>query len=513
MLFHLLIVDDEPTIRKGLTHFIAWDSINCIVDDTASDGAEAIEKIKQIEPDIVITDIKMPISDGIDVSKFIYENYPSIKIIILTGYADFEYARCAVKYQVTDFILKPTSKEKLTEAVKSAQDKIIEERSKNSIQEEDISFLQERLLLELTNGSKYYESIIARIHTYGITLDYYFLIAFQIIRTKQQKSEQNLIYVKDIIKMQNESFYCYRYNSNLVFALFPVEHFIEVIPNHIIHICDEIVTISKTLYSIDLSIGISLCQHNFQSLKDASYQAISALSMSFYNSEKISVYSNSFSEHKLELSSEYTLCLYEIETLLQNGDFKNLKLIINQLFTQFHINLMKSEDVKNICIFIYYICSRTLIKNAVSLSPIMLANINDCTTIFELEQIIHQLIEQVETVMKKEKRKLSPIVEQAIDYIHTYLHKEISLEIIADHIHVNPSHLSRTFKKDCKQSITEYINQVKIEKAQELLTCSQLMTYEIAEKVGFHDPTYFSSTFKKYTGVSPKEYKLLHFNK
>lgn len=514
MLFHLLIVDDEPTIRKGLSHFISWDSINCIVDDTASDGAEAIEKIKKNQPDIVITDIKMPVLDGIALSKFVYENYPFIKVIILTGYADFEYARSAIKYQVTDFILKPTSKDKLTEAVKKTQNTIVQEKSKNSILKEDISFLQEQLLLELTNNSNHYEAIISRIHTYGIKLYYYFLAAFQITAKEQSTPEQNLNYIKDIIKSQNKDLYCYRYNHNLIFALFPVECFTKTIPNTILHTCNEILEIANTLYSIKLSIGISLCQNDFPTLFSASNQALRALSMNFYNSGNISVYHDFSPDNTFELNSEYTLYLYEIENLLQNYDFENLDIVVNKLFTQFHIKLMKSDDVKNICIFIYYICSRTLIKkNASSLTPFILADIHHCQTIFELEQLIYQLIEQVKKKITKIKKQLSPIVEQAITYIHTYLKDEVSLEIIAEHIHVNPSHLSRTFKKDCNQSITEYINQVKIEKAQELLTCSNLMTYEIAEQVGFHDPTYFSSTFKKFTGISPKEYKSLHFQK
>lgn len=119
MTFHLMIVDDEPTIRKGLSNFIKWDTLDSIVDATACDGAEAMELIRLKQPDIVITDIRMPQVDGIALAKFIYEEYPQIKVILLTGYADFQYAQSAICYAVSDFLLKPTSKGKTSPTFRS----------------------------------------------------------------------------------------------------------------------------------------------------------------------------------------------------------------------------------------------------------------------------------------------------------------------------------------------------------------------------------------------------------
>lgn len=109
MIFKLLVVDDESTMRKGIANFMNWESIDCEVIGTASDGLEAIEFIKTNPVDIILTDIKMPIADGLEVAKFIYENYSDIKVILLTGYADFEYAKTAIRYNVSAFILKPTN--------------------------------------------------------------------------------------------------------------------------------------------------------------------------------------------------------------------------------------------------------------------------------------------------------------------------------------------------------------------------------------------------------------------
>ena len=160
---------------------------------------------------------------------------------------------------------------------------------------------------------------------------------------------------------------------------------------------------------------------------------------------------------------------------------------------------------------IYYICSRILIKkNLIPPSPAMIELLQSCTTLSQLEDNINHLFDQVTEMLANKGMVLSPLIEKAMIYIHLHLDEALSLETIADHVHVNPTHLSRTFKKECGESITEFINKVRIEKAQELLSFSNTLAYEVAEKVGFNDPSYFSSIFKKYTGLSPKEFKQMH---
>ena len=136
MIFKLLIVDDESTMRKGIAEFMNWNSIDCEVSGTASDGLEAIAFLKNHEVDIVITDIKMPEADGLAVAKYVYENCPEKKVIILTGYADFEYAKTAIRYNVSAFILKPTNKKELFEAVQAAQNQLATSRHHDKIARE-----------------------------------------------------------------------------------------------------------------------------------------------------------------------------------------------------------------------------------------------------------------------------------------------------------------------------------------------------------------------------------------
>ena len=139
MIFKLLVVDDEVTMRKGISNYMNWASIDCQVVGSASDGVEAMEFLKSQPVDIVITDIKMPAADGLEVARFVHENYPRTKVIILTGYADFEYAQTAIKYHVTSFILKPTNKKELFAAVQEAQKQLIVSQQQENIAKESFS--------------------------------------------------------------------------------------------------------------------------------------------------------------------------------------------------------------------------------------------------------------------------------------------------------------------------------------------------------------------------------------
>lgn len=125
-MFKIMIVDDESKIRTGLSKFINWKSLDCEVIHVATNGDDAIKKITEQKPDIILTDIRMPKINGLELAKYIYENEPSIKLIILTGYADFEYSKKAIQYDIVDFVLKPTSPDNIATAVNKAKKRIIE---------------------------------------------------------------------------------------------------------------------------------------------------------------------------------------------------------------------------------------------------------------------------------------------------------------------------------------------------------------------------------------------------
>lgn len=136
-----------------------------------------------------------------------------------------------------------------------------------------------------------------------------------------------------------------------------------------------------------------------------------------------------------------------------------------------------------------------------------LSRISEAADIFSLENTVYELMAYTKEHFAGSAAAQNKLFEHAVRFIHGHLSEPLSLEIIAEHLHISASHLSRTFKKVCGESLTEYINHVRIEKAKEYLLRQDILAYEAADLVGYHDATYFSSIFKKYTGVSPTEYR------
>ena len=496
MIFHLLIVDDEATMRKGLSSFIDWESIDCIVSGAACDGADAIEKIEENPVDIVITDIKMPVIDGLGLAKYIYENHPEIAVILLTGYGEFEYARTAIRYNVSHFLLKPTSKEEIVTAVKEAQQKIIISKKQDSIAKSEMAFLKDQFLQELT-CSGITADTPEGLKRFGISLEDYYIAAFQLA---DKPSEINRL--KELIIRQKSGGYCFRYN-NLILSVYCSQE-----PEPVTAGCNEIISILKRLYSMNVSAGISRLHHGASEFSKAASEAIHTLSLTFYSVSSIAVFDSQNIQSEYILSAEDTLSLYDLETAILQRDFAQASSVCGSLFMKLKSSLVNASDVKSICSHIYYLVFRVLAKYRLILPPEdFLVRIRHSSDIFQLQEIIDELLSFTKKTLTASEKKYSQYVQDAIFYIREHLADNLLLEDIAGYAHINGSYLSRTFKKECGYSVTEYITAMRMEKAKELLADSSLLTYEVAEQIGIHDSSYFSLLFKKYSGLTPTQYR------
>ena len=484
MIFKLLVVDDEVTMRKGISNYMNWASIDCQVVGSASDGVEAMEFLKSQPVDIVITDIKMPAADGLEVARFVHENYPRTKVIILTGYADFEYAQTAIKYHVTSFILKPTNKKELFAAVQEAQKQLIVSQQQENIAKEGVFFLKDQLMQELTDHLCT-EELKEKLLSLGLHMDCYYVAAF-----KPSSDEPDLSALNVYFQNQPSA----------------------SVPEYILENCREISGIVKAFSSSEILTGISALHQSPEAFQTAVSEAIQALTHNFYSEQNISVFHTAGPEEPAELSVENSLDLYQIESSLNNWDFQEAASVSSHIFSKFKTSFTNSQDAKNICSQIYYICCRVMVKKELDPVPILyLEKLLGSRDIFALENTVTEIMEYTRENSMSAHAVPNYIIENTIRYISQNLAGNLSLDVIAQELHISPSHLSRTFKKATSGSLTEYINKERISKAKELLQNTNLLTYEIAEAVGYKDATYFSSIFRKYEGISPSEYKAKFF--
>ena len=501
MIFKLLVVDDEVTMRKGISNYMNWASIDCEVVGSASDGMEAIEFLRREPVDIVITDIKMPAADGLEVARYVHENHPQTKVIILTGYADFEYAQTAIKYHVTSFILKPTNKKELFAAVQEAQKQLIISQQQESIAKEGIFFLKDQVMQELTDHPCT-EQLKEKLHSLGLSMNSYYVAAF-----KPVADEPDLSALKKIVIEEKQNSYCYRYNNLIINVYFQQGNTPELL-SFILKNCREISDIVSTFSSTGILTGISQLHKSPETFQTAVSEAIQALTHNFYSEQNISVFQSNDASESAELSVENSLDLYQIESSLNNWDFTETSSTASHMFSKFKSSFTNSQDAKNICSQIYYICCRVLVKKELEPVPLdYLEKIRKSRDIFALENTIAEIMDYTREKSISAHTIPNYIIENTIRYISQNLAGNLSLDAIAQELHISASHLSRTFKKETSGSLTEFINKERVNKAKELLQDTDLLTYEIAEAVGYKDATYFSSIFRKYEGISPSEYK------
>ncbi|GKX32259.1 DNA-binding response regulator [Vallitalea longa] len=412
----MMIVDDEPLIRKGFTITIDWESYGIVIVGEAANGKEALVKIEKLEPDIIVTDIKMPIMDGIDLSKEITKKYSDIKIIILSGYNEFEYAQQILKTNACDYLLKPVNVEELIKLVIKLKGEIIKHKEKKEIinkkdkliecYKDDIkSKILKDILIPNYSSSN---DILEQAKFIGLDLEGESYCVFivkmdmevakgQRYLTKKQKDIGNLI--RDILQIYNfKGFICYTHYNFLACILV-----------------------------------------NNKELKNAYIQ--------FYENLK----------DNLSKSIEEKFCI-GVGTICNNiheisDSYKNAKYVLDNL--------------------------TFLGKNSVVFYDNKDSNIN----------------------------KYKKIVKVAIDYVYANYDRNITLAQVAEFVLISPNYFSKIFKEETNKNFIDWLNELRIHKAKNLLKDPLLKIYEVAEKVGYSDYKYFSYNFKKYTGISAKDYR------
>ncbi len=500
MIYRILIVDDETAIKKGLTALIQKSAVDCVVDGVASDGKEAIEFVKKSPPDIVVTDIKMPLCDGLGLAKYLFENHPDVKIIMLTGFADFEYAQAAIQYKVTDLLLKPTSRDKLLAAIEKTKREIAIREAKTNLLKNNAGLLREQHLQTLasemitdTDASSFFAK----------ELHQFYVLAFQIISGAEALSGSKQL-LKNIVEQQSGNEYVYRLD-NIVCCAY---HCDEGNLDTIIQFSSEMISLFKQLYGLNVIVGISKEHEGIPSLSGATREAKQALSLAFFSEQTVLCYKDQDREQFNAGTFEPWQHLHNIEMLIQAWKFEEATANVESLFNDVESKHVSKDDVKYICGQIYYILSSALRRKQLPpLEKSYLTRLSACHTAPNLKSAVLSMICETSNRITVTNRPMNQLVKKSMLFVHEHLTDDISLETIATAVNTNPSYLSRIFKKECGETLSEYITRLRIEKAKELLVLPDQLVYLVSESVGYHDSTYFSTIFKKYTGMSPTEYR------
>lgn len=528
----VFLVEDEFVVREGIKNNIDWKNEGFIFCGEASDGELAYPLIQANQPDIIITDIKMPFMDGLELSRLIKKELPNIKIIILSGHEEFKYAQEAIRIGVTEYLLKPICSSDLMKIVKKVGEQIkieaIEkenlERYKREMEENEID-IKRRFFNEIISGSISTIKIIEKCKELGIELStqYYQIVLFKynICGDKNDLSKNLLIINKEFNKLNS------MFKDIIVFDR-AIEGFAILIKGEtevgLNETRDEYLNEVRLLmyrYSnVTYFGGVGVVVKRITSLFESFESASRAFSNRFVLDKSaiincIEEIKNTSQEDIFDIGS---IDIKKAEFFLRNGEIEELNFFIEDFLNEAISKERMSSLFRQYFIINIYLTVNNFLKEIASTEvfedPIlkMPNSLKDFTNDYDkMRQCIGDLfvfaITQRDIIRTKRYNRL---IEQAKSYINeNYSDENISLNEIAIYLNISPSHFSAVFSREVGKSFIKYLTDLRMKKSKELLKCTDMRCSDISSEVGYKDPHYFSYLFKKSNNCSPMQYRSL----
>lgn len=533
-MYKLTIVDDEEEVRRGILQKIDWNKFGFEVAGEAENGREALDLIEENIPDVVITDITMPLMNGLELAAILRDRYPTVKTVILTGFDDFKYAQQAIKYGVADYILKPVLPKDIGDLISKLKMQIDDEiAQKEDVVKlrrhynESLPVMRDKFLALLITGSSDENEVEKRIASFHLNLiGNAFVVAAANIDANSFRNnifeEKEIELVKfavlnisqEIITKHSfgEVFF---HDENLVF----IAGFRDLEKTSVLgksfSILDEIRQNVEKYLKINITIGLGSICPSLVRLRDSYKTALTAL------------------DYKLVIGGNKVIFIEDLEPQTTNnvvfdegkekalisgikfGTQQDISDAVDALFTD--ISGMKAS---------YTEYQLYLIEIAAAISRLTRDFQLDTGEIFGFGSSLYEEIFKFKTINEvrnwveeiciklmihissKRQNTTKMLLDKAKDYIlSNYGDDELSIHKVANHLHISPSYLSLIFKKNTEVTFLKYIVSIRLEAAKDLLVNSDLKTTEIAERIGYPDINYFSYFFKKNFGISPREYR------
>ncbi len=533
-MFKVFLVEDEIVVREGIRKNIHWEQYGFIYAGDASDGELALPLIRQIKPDLIITDIKMPFMDGLELIKLVREELPRTKIVIISGYDDFSYAQQAIRMGVEQYLLKPIIKEKMVEVLIALQKKMETEqqqqeylaRFQHEAQEYE-TFSRRRFFEQIVTGGLSVSEISETGKTMGIDINApcYNIVLFSLNSTGYDGSTPEsytdaLAAVQDEVNqfiVSHSEYIAFRWNVTTYAVL------IKGGQDSIAQMTDDCAQSIQSRCAtagrdVDWYIACGTPVSRLSAVPACFAEASRILSYRYLCPKEHILSEASIRDFRKKDGLQTDTDKKEIDperirNFLSSGEGEEIDRFIDQLLQSV------GEDALAMPLFCRYLSltayfAATEYLDSIgcrteSFWPSELRPKDNTTTPEDARlyasQVMKQAIELRDSESKKQQRDL---LTQAIDFIDKHYPDEtISLDRVAREVNISPNYFSAMFSQEVGQTFVEYLTGKRISEAKRMLRQTDKRSSEIAFAVGYKDPHYFSFVFKKVSGCTPSEYR------
>lgn len=530
----VLIADDELKICQLIKFLVDWDLLEMEVVGMAQNGLEALEKTRSLRPDIIIADIRMPGMGGLELIEEVKKIDDNIEYIVISGYRDFEYAHKAINLGVTNYLLKPIDKKELFESLLKIKERYANKTTQQTKDEKLKSF---EIIDRNRKRKQFIENIVEKrnIDDSSLSLSeinemykYSFDdLNYQIIMIKidgmKKKQKESIHFIKEKIVEVLSSLLSDCNEWEFYFK----ESYCNILINYDENVFSERKTTRKTLDSlltqrdlfkdIQITIGVGSLLESISKINTSVKTARLAIAQRLVCGTNQVIYGDDinfdteiFKNFLQQFDKEFYRALEMQDILEVKKVIENLResVLSKEDITGYEI-IQLSKQVVNSYIFSLKLYVPTTISDG--LFETFILEVEECATVDEVFDYLSKIIiENFElALLEKLKMDIKPI-RQAKDYINKHYAEAISLEILSDEVGFSTAYFSTMFKNEVGLNFSEYLLNVRMEKAKEFLKETKFSVSEVCQKVGYSDIKYFTKKFIQYTNLKPNEYRKLY---
>jgi len=534
----LLVVDDEKIMRIALSMILNWTEHGFELTGAVADGIQALEAIQKSNPDIIITDLKMPNMDGLELIRRLREYNYTGKIIVLSNFDDFELVREAMKLGAIDYILKVTLKASdLITVLEKAREQLVEERQLKAKSIYMRNELKEKQLQQKNNfwkelfveDDKYIADVVNEGAKLGITaekvigqllfikIDYYeAALSGGKIKNKKLLDFSVANIIKDTVSGRNGCEIVEIGHGRYVVLMYSDKTYDEA---SWIEIVRQLMQMLSLYLNLNVSVALGERFVGFEQLRLQYARCLKVIAATFYSGPNSVIHVAKTQFNSVILQTNYVEWSSKLKAAVEEGDRERLSAQLEAMIEQVNQVKCEPEELKRTFTMLLTDQEHMISKweqNTLSIdgersytnTEAYKQQIKQAETLEQLKTAVYgafqEVVDGLQQVKSKQYRKE---VLRVIELMREHLHSKITLEMIASEVNMTVSYLCRIFKQDSGKSIVQYMNEMKINHAAELLKLPDVRVKEVAAAIGIDDPFYFNRLFKKYVGISPSDYR------
>lgn len=502
----ILLAEDEPLFRKGLAKMIAGSGTNWNVCGEAENGQEAERMIAELLPDLVITDIRMPLMDGLELLKRVKAKFPEIEFIVVTGFQDFHYAQAALRYGAFDLLVKPCSKQDIYHVLDKVDVLVLEKQARRRKEASEHQLLLENTLRSIFLRFPYRTEVVPELEQVLHSCKLILLQITDFFPADKQYTKRDVPLLQfAVLNIISELLDGHGFEGHLLliqsgqFALF------------LQHSAEESAFCTAASETVQHLLGLTVTSHDAGLIHGLSkladmYEAIIA-------EAKIAQITDRYSTgESIPINrARQRLIGVQIGAFILAGQSNALNQYLQELMKE--ICEMDSDAWKIEALSLSFVL-QDMARKQLEQDP-------DPQALTERINKLHEcrIIDEIEVWMKAETDRFlntfyewqskysKNAVSKAIHYIEDHYSEQLSLQQVASQVYLNATYFSHLFKKETGRSFVNFLIQLRMEKAKQLLANTDMNVTEVSGMIGYDLPNYFAKLFKQSTGFSPKEYR------